>query len=58
MCHWTGSDGNHPVAKTIGAHSACKNRADIDSLGRKGKGAPKNNMEENGDGRDEECSDI
>lgn len=38
-----------------GAHIARKNRTEMDSWERKEKGEPKNNIEENGNGRDEEC---
>ena len=36
-------------------HSACKNLTDIDFRGKKEKGVPQNNMEETGNGGDEEC---
>jgi len=57
-CHRTRSDENHLPAKKVemawpcaknGAHSTCKNCTDMDSLGTKEKGTPKNNMELNGE---------
>ena len=38
------------------AHSACKNYTDMDAWGKKEKGAPRTNLEQNGNGRDEEYS--
>ena len=43
-----------PCSKN-GAHSTCKNHTDLDSGKTEEKGAPANNMEENGTRTDEEC---